>query len=99
MKRRWWPHLKNKRREPPQTQAEARRREAKLNTDAYRRYLRSPRWHVKRLRVLIRDGGRCQMCGRYGRDVHHLTYKRIFREPLFDLVTLCRECHTTLHGK
>jgi len=29
--------------------------------------------------------------------VHHLTYKRVGRENLSDLVTLCKRCHTDIH--
>jgi hypothetical protein len=41
-----------------------------------------------------RDGDICQSCGvAVATQVHHLTYKHIFEEPLFDLVAICDECH------
>lgn len=30
-------------------------------------------------------------------DVHHKTYDNVGREPLSDLVSLCRECHEKKH--
>lgn len=64
----------------------------------YEEYLRSAEWAEKRELVLTRDGGRCQACYQASAtEVHHLTYDRIFEEPLFDLVAICRPCHEKLH--
>lgn len=64
----------------------------------YEAYLSSSEWHDKRQRVLIRDENTCQAClRRPAEQVHHLTYFRIFNEPLFDLVAVCRTCHEALH--
>ena len=30
-------------------------------------------------------------------QVHHLTYKRVGREMLFDLVAVCADCHEVVH--
>jgi 5-methylcytosine-specific restriction endonuclease McrA len=62
--------------------------------ELYNEYLASPEWASKRLRVRARDYGRCQLCNsdRF-LDIHHLTYNRVGDEALFDLVTLCRNCH------
>jgi 5-methylcytosine-specific restriction endonuclease McrA len=60
----------------------------------YRAYLRSPAWHELRRLVLLRDNHACTGCGRLvGLEVHHLTYERLYHEPLSDLTTLCLDCH------
>ena len=66
----------------------------------YGRYLETDEWRNKRRRVLDRDGGMCQACLiRTAEQVHHLTYKRVFHEPLFDLISVCRVCHYALHSR
>lgn len=63
----------------------------------YRAYLMSPEWKRKRLMVLKRDNNTCQSClSRRAIDVHHLTYDHIYNEPLFDLVSVCRDCHESI---
>ena len=66
----------------------------------YAEYLESQVWKERREAVLQRAGGWCEAC-RYARAVmaHHLTYKRAGREPLFDLVAVCEDCHRELHGE
>jgi 5-methylcytosine-specific restriction endonuclease McrA len=66
----------------------------------YKEYLQSDAWKAKRKAVLIRDQLRCQLCGHEKNlHVHHVTYDRIYNEDLEDLITLCSDCHSTLHGK
>lgn len=79
-------------------------RERHQNTEArnelYREYLASYEWNLKRKKVLKRDEYRCQLCGvDTGLEVHHLTYKRVGDEALFDLVTLCFQCHRQEHAE
>jgi 5-methylcytosine-specific restriction endonuclease McrA len=60
----------------------------------YRAYLRSERWQELRLLVLLRDDHCCRQCGATNRlEVHHLTYERLYHEPLSDLICLCAGCH------
>lgn len=60
-------------------------------------YLQSPEWKEKRLLVLQRDNWICQACRiAKATDVHHLTYDHIRNEPLFELVAVCRRCHTAI---
>lgn len=67
--------------------------------EQYSQYLSSPQWRAKRLLVLDRAGGLCEGCReREASQVHHLTYKRVGREMLFDLVAICGECHDAIHG-
>lgn len=78
-------------------------RTAKLETDGYadyEEYLATEKWARKRRAVLNRDKQLCQAClTRDATEVHHLTYERIFEEPMFDLVAICGPCHVKLHSK
>lgn len=65
----------------------------------YEIYLQSPLWKAKRLAVLKRDNWKCQAClMRAACQVHHLTYNHVGNEPLFDLVSVCIDCHQKLHS-
>ena len=78
-------------------------RTANLETEGYadyQDYLRTDAWIKKRRIVLERDSSVCQSClEAKAIEVHHLTYDRIFEEPLFDLVAVCGPCHVRLHRK
>lgn len=68
--------------------------------ERYNTYLRSPEWQAKRLLVLQRDKYLCQGClTARASDVHHKTYEHLFREPAFDLESVCRPCHELIHNK
>lgn len=62
-------------------------------------------WEEAKRRVRIRDGHKCQMCGKdYNLEVHHKTYwvngQSIVGhelEHLDCLVTLCGGCHEKVH--
>lgn len=63
-------------------------------------YLKSPAWHQKRQQTLQRDNYACIECGCHTNlNVHHIRYTNIFNEPLADLLTLCSDCHKTLHDR
>jgi 5-methylcytosine-specific restriction endonuclease McrA len=63
----------------------------------YSEYLQTPKWAEKRDRVLRRDFHLCQAClRRKATVVHHKTYAHVFDEPLFDLISMCHECHDFL---
>lgn len=65
----------------------------------YRDYLLSERWRSKRGLVLERDGHVCQGCRQQtATQVHHLTYHNLFDEFLFELVSVCDDCHDRLHA-
>ncbi len=62
--------------------------------DAYAGYLGTERWARKREAVLRRDKHICQACLRNAAtQCHHLTYKHVFDEPLFELIAVCVACH------
>ena len=66
----------------------------------YYSYIRSGRWRrVRRERLRI-DGFKCAICGaRENLQVHHMSYERLGQTgEIFDLITLCRECHAMIHG-
>ena len=66
----------------------------------YLAYLGSLAWKKKREERLAIDNGKCQGCLLSGfMDIHHKTYRNIGDENVKeDLVTLCRNCHTTTHS-
>ena len=68
--------------------------------DYYRNvYLTSDDWKRKRYVVLKRDNWRCVYCGAPATQVHHKKYarKRIGKEPIKWLVSVCNSCHESLH--
>lgn len=70
----------------------------KEDVESYRNvYLQSPEWKLKRKLVLERDNYICQACRVNGAtDVHHITYGMIGNEPLFNLISVCRNCHNAI---
>jgi hypothetical protein len=63
-------------------------------------------WNRLRRRTLERDGQECQICGRLGEPegsaklhAHHIEEKgRGGPDEVSNLITLCRDCHESLHG-
>lgn len=76
------------------------RRNSQQWWDAYRQYLTTPAWREKRWKVMQRANYTCEGCGtERATQVHHLTYERVSREMLFDLVAICDECHDSIHER
>ena len=66
----------------------------------YSEYLQSQAWASKRALVLRRAKGTCEGCGeKPPTEVHHLSYKHVCNEFLFELVALCAECHHRVHAE
>jgi phage terminase large subunit GpA-like protein len=64
----------------------------------YTHYLKSKHWASFKAWVysLVH---RCAACGSDDRlNIHHISYGRLGREKLEDVVVLCRQCHTYLHN-
>jgi 5-methylcytosine-specific restriction endonuclease McrA len=79
-------------------QDESRDFEREERARQYHAYLATPAWAIKRARVIERAGGLCEGCRKNPpAEVHHLTYERVGREMLFDLVAVCRVCHEIIH--
>lgn len=67
---------------------------------AYAQYINGPDWQTKRLERLQHDNHRCSRCqSTETLQVHHVTYERLGRERLTDLLTLCDPCHRSEHGR
>jgi len=82
-----------------QNRFEQRRLEDEIKRrKAYNEHLRSEKWNAIRAKVLKRDGGLCQGClERPAVHVHHTTYEHLGDELLFELISLCVECHEKIH--
>lgn len=66
----------------------------------YDAYLKTEKWRALRTKILRRANGVCEGCGKLAAtQVHHLTYKHIFEEFLFELVAVCDPCHKRLHAE
>lgn len=54
-----------------------------------------------RREVDARDGHRCRWCGatNRGRDIHHIRYRKgVSYDVIDNLISLCRACHSFVHG-
>ncbi len=61
-------------------------------------YLKSDQWQHLRKVVLDRNNHKCMLCPNTTKlNVHHITYQNLFNEKLYQLKTLCSDCHTNLH--
>ena len=70
-----------------------------VDRETYNKYLSSDVWKRRREKVILRAGGVCEGClTAPASEVHHLTYRNIYREFAFELVALCRSCHARAHG-
>lgn len=64
----------------------------------YYQYLKSAQWREKRKFALEFYGNRCGLCGsRFNLEIHHRSYKNIFKELMEDLMILCETCHKRHH--
>ena len=68
----------------------------KINS-RFNTYYDSSEWRVTRERVLVRDNGECQACGKPAQCVHHISYDRLGAENDIDLMSLCNQCHDEVH--
>lgn len=65
----------------------------------YQRYLASREWALLREQVRDRSSNHCEHCCIAQQEaVHHLTYERVGREFLTDLMAVCNPCHDFLCG-
>jgi 5-methylcytosine-specific restriction endonuclease McrA len=64
----------------------------------YQTRIRSAEWRKLRQELILRARHRCQRCQTLSPalSVHHLTYERLGRELLSDLVVVCTLCHEAL---
>jgi hypothetical protein len=63
----------------------------------YNERLKDPKWQIKRLKIIERDGEKCRTCGKESDlQVHHTIYENGKMPWEYEdrfLVTLCDECH------
>ncbi len=60
-------------------------------------YLNTPEWRLKREYVLKRDNYICQACLlERATQVHHLSYDHYGKEPIFELISVCKSCHDAI---
>jgi len=65
----------------------------------YTNYLSSTKWKYQRKKVMKLKGKRCSKCGSTKKlQLHHKTYRNIFREKDKDLIVLCIKCHKERHN-
>ena len=65
--------------------------------ERYYEYLKSDGWEKIRTNMISIQPN-CQKCNsKYELQVHHKTYKNIFKENLEDLEILCKKCHRAKH--
>lgn len=66
----------------------------------YTDYLNTAHWAQTRNMVFDLKGRFCKHCfSSHNLQVHHLTYARVGREGIDDLVPLCEHCHQLEHSK
>ena len=74
-----------------------------MQTDEYKKYMKSEKWQDKKQQRIEIDG-MCCMCHRpldkiKSVQVHHITYKNLGNENvLTDICTLCGSCHKKIHN-
>ncbi len=66
----------------------------------YHRYLASREWALLKQQLRLRSAGKCERCvaGAY-EQTHHVTYERLGREELSDLLAVCEACHAFLSAR
>lgn len=67
---------------------------------SYSAYLKSKHWRLfkKTFRASKYHYGKCFICSKEKNiHLHHLTYERIGKEKLTDVVELCKGCHRNVH--
>lgn len=74
-----------------------RKRLARFGYPTYNAYLRSEQWAEAKRRYAAERPLRCFVCGGAPVDIHHRSYRHLCREPVFDLMALCRHCHGEAH--
>jgi 5-methylcytosine-specific restriction endonuclease McrA len=79
---------------------EQRERENEQWWDQYNEYLQTDAWQRRRQLVRQRANGLCEGCReRTATQVHHLSYRNVRNEFLWELVAICDECHRRAHNR
>ena len=72
--------------------------------EVYHNYLKSEERKLKRNNRLLLDDYKCffhniKGCDSNNLHVHHIHYDNVGNEMLEDLVTVCKDCHSEIHGR
>lgn len=71
-----------------------------MKENRYSKYLKSDNWRLIREKLFAKRGEKCELCGKCWKiQVHHKTYKNVYKEKLEDLQVLCATCHQKTHDK
>ena len=99
----------NKKREKEQEEYQKKREEYEIQKrqeklewfKEHSEYLQTPQWKSIRQKVLKRDNYLCQGClESQATEVHHLTYDNWKNELMFELISVCYNCHhNKIHKK
>ena len=74
------------------------RRDKEKFFDVYNQHLKSEKWKATREKVLKRANYICEGClEERATQVHHIDYKNVGDELLFQLVAICEKCHDKCH--
>ena len=72
-----------------------------ISAEAKLAYLKSPEWYILKNQRLKIAQDKCEVCGSKRQlKCHHITYERLTRERIDDLVILCggsNGCHQKIH--
>lgn len=75
-----------------------KRKITKNDKKNYQKYLLSKKWKSFRQKAFEFYGDNCGKCGsKYHLQVHHKTYRNIYKETLSDVIVLCDKCHKHAH--
>jgi len=90
----------------PTTKSKKRihRKKNKINKiKNYKNYIKSKEWRIKRNKYFVRCKFLCELCWNEfngkNLNLHHHTYKRVWRERNKDLAVVCIKCHENIHFK
>lgn len=68
-------------------------------SNSHSTHLQTFEWSELRQLVLKRDEYTCQCCLKNkATEVHHRSYRHIGKEPAYELISLCRDCHQKHDG-
>ena len=85
---------------------EKQKNSKRLQPKRLHNFYKSDVWHKVREEVILRAKGRCEICGKVGREVHHKIHLTLdnLDDPSIalnkdNLILLCTECHNKIHGR
>ena len=64
----------------------------------YTNYLSTSLWKIRRQIIFNYYENNCKDCTDIANEIHHLTYKNVFKEEFNDLIPLCTSCHEKRHS-